>query len=98
MKISFRKKEEPTMSARERVREQITEIAQRPDHARFGEIDRVLRAIGCAEPRKTKHGWIYIIPGAMPLMLNEYNNGEDRVPRCCVVDFLACMIQIGQYD
>jgi len=85
------------MASEEKLRQQIAELIQRPYNVRFSEVDRILRAIGCS-PRKTKHGWIYKIPGALPLMLNEHNDGRSNLPGYVVADFRDRMVQLGLCD
>jgi hypothetical protein len=82
------------MASDRKLREQIADIAQRPYNVRYEEIDKVLRLLGCAEPRRTKHGWIYKIPGGLPLMLNEHNNGKDKLPAYSVIDFRNRMMDL----
>jgi len=86
------------MASGEKLREQIADIVQRPYNVRFKELDRILKAIGCCEPRKTKHGWIYKIPGFLPLILNEHSDGRNNLPAYCVADFKERMIQLGLYE
>ena len=83
------------MASDQKLREQIADIVSRPLNVRFEEIDRVLKLLGCANPRKTKHGWIYKIPGTFPLLLNEHNNGKEKLPRYCVIQFRNRMIDLN---
>lgn len=82
------------MASDEQLRADIAEIAQRPNNVEFAEIDRILTQLGCEKPRKTKHGYIFKIPGcAKRLMINRHADGRNKIPKYCVQDFCKRMAE-----
>ena len=84
------------MASHEQLKAEIAEIANRPKNVTFEEVDRILRQLSEMPPRKTKHGYLYNIPGCKRrLMINRHSDGRNKIPRYCVVDFLERMDELG---
>ena len=82
--------------ASNKLKAQIADIAVRPNNVEFEEIDRILKQLGSGEPRKTKHGYLYRVPGChRKLMINRHSDGRKKIPAYCVRDFCERMAEIG---
>ena len=83
------------MASNERLKADIADIAQRPSNVGFEEIKRILQQLGSGEPKKTKHGYLFTIPGCKKrLMINRHSDGRNKIPRYCVQDFCHRMAEI----
>jgi len=83
------------MASDENLKADIADIAQRPKNVEFEEIDRILRQLGSGNPRKTKHGYLYRIPGCTKkLMINRHADGRNKIPKYCVDDFCERMSEL----
>jgi hypothetical protein len=83
------------MASHEHLKAEIADLAQRPNNVEFEEVDRLLRQLGAAEPRKTKHGYLYNVPGCTKkLMINRHADGRNKIPGYCVRDFCERMAEL----
>lgn len=83
------------MASDEQLKADIADIARRPNQVDYAEIERILRQVGCGDPRKTKHGYMFKVPGCKRrLMINRHSDGRNKIPKYCVQDFCKCMAEI----
>ena len=83
------------MASHDHLKADIADIARRPNAVEFEEVDRILRQLGASEPRKTKHGYLYRVPGCTrKLMINHHADGRKTIPRYCVRDICQCMSEL----
>ena len=87
------------MPSREKLREQIAEIAGRPKNTECREVLRILKHLGASEPKRVRHGLLVSVPGcSTTLQLNDHNNGKDHLPSYCVKQFLLLMSELDLHE
>ena len=83
------------MASLAQLKADIADIGQRPNNVVFEEIDRILQQLGSGKPRKTKHGYMFKVPGCKKkLMINRHADGRSKIPKYCVDDFCERMAEI----
>jgi hypothetical protein len=83
------------MASDEQLKADIADIARRPNNVEYAEVERILLRLGSDKPRKTKHGYMFKIPGCQKrLMINRHADGRNKIPKYCVQDFCQRMAEI----
>ena len=79
-----------------KIREKISQIAQRRRNVTFDDIHWVVKQIGGEVVRKTRHGYLFRV-GSRRFMVNAHHPGSKQVKAYSVDDFLDAMRDLGWY-
>jgi hypothetical protein len=84
-----------------RIKNDIAEIAQRPNNVRLSEMERIvnqLRLAGYAvQEDRTAHGMMYMVGSARSFMVCAHHPGSSQVKSYGVKHFLAAMAELNLY-
>jgi hypothetical protein len=88
------------MESEERVKEAISQIAQRRNNVTLEEIEWVVKKLSewhATRQRKAKHGVLFSVAGHR-FMVNCHNPGSKQVKKYSVDAFIDAMIELGWFD
>jgi hypothetical protein len=88
------------MESRERISEEIRDIAQRSKNVTLSDIERVVRKLEGQFPvviRQARHGVLFRV-GDQRFMVNPHNPGSKQVKEYSVHAFIDAMIELGLYE